>query len=109
MQMSLLFEEEKGINSGSRLECLGSICNDREVLGSTMHEFINTEWAAEQLTNAHVLRQEVNKTMRKLMQDYDLLLTPMLAFPPFEVGINGPIMIDGRKIHTGYRLFSRLI
>jgi aspartyl-tRNA(Asn)/glutamyl-tRNA(Gln) amidotransferase subunit A len=61
-------------------------------------EFIRTEWTAEQFTDALMVRKAVQNKMWGLMQNYDLLLTPTLAVPPFEVGIQGPEMIDGRAV-----------
>lgn len=45
-------------------------------------------------------RKAVNNKMWRFMRNYDLLLTPTLAVPPFEVGIQGPEMIDGRKVEA---------
>ena len=63
-----------------------------------LREFLKTEWTAEQLTDAMVARKAVNNKMWRFMRNYDLLLTPTLAVPPFEVGIQGPTMIDGREV-----------
>ncbi len=61
-------------------------------------EFIQTQWTAEQFTDALMVRKAVQNKMWRLMQDYDVLLTPTLAVPPFEVGIQGPTNIDGRDV-----------
>ncbi len=61
-------------------------------------DFIRTEWTAEQFTDALMVRKAVQNAMWRLMQDHDLLLTPTLAVPPFEVGIQGPEVIDGRSV-----------
>lgn len=74
------------------------------LLGPTMTSFIQNDYTAEELTNAHILRQDVNIKMRKFMKNYDLLLTPTLAVPPFEVGINGPTEIDGKTVHDSHWL-----
>jgi aspartyl-tRNA(Asn)/glutamyl-tRNA(Gln) amidotransferase subunit A len=63
-----------------------------------LRDFLKTEWTAEQLTDAMVARKAVNNKMWRFMRNYDLLLTPTLAVPPFEVGIQGPTMIDGREV-----------
>ena len=60
--------------------------------------FIQAEWTAEQFTDALMVRKAVQNAMWRLMQDHDLLLTPTLAVPPFEVGIQGPEVIDGRSV-----------
>lgn len=61
-------------------------------------DFIEAEWTAEQFTDALMVRKAVQNAMWRLMQDHDLLLTPTLAVPPFEVGIQGPEVIDGRSV-----------
>jgi aspartyl-tRNA(Asn)/glutamyl-tRNA(Gln) amidotransferase subunit A len=38
--------------------------------------------------------------MWRFMRDYDLILTPTLAVPPFPVPIQGPEKIDGRMVST---------
>ncbi len=38
------------------------------------------------------------------MRGYDLLLTPTLAVPPFQTGIQGPEVIDGRGVPSTYWL-----
>jgi aspartyl-tRNA(Asn)/glutamyl-tRNA(Gln) amidotransferase subunit A len=63
-----------------------------------LRDFLKTEWTAEQLTDAMVARKAVNNKMWRFMRNYDLLLTPTLAVPPFEVGIQGPTLIDGREV-----------
>ena len=60
--------------------------------------FINTPWTAEDLTSAVMTRKAVNNKMWRLMQDYDILLTPTLAVPPFALDIQGPDKIDGRMV-----------
>lgn len=58
--------------------------------------FLTTEWSAEDLTNAQMVRKNVNNTLSCFMQKYDYLLTPTLAVPPFELGIQGPETINGQ-------------
>jgi aspartyl-tRNA(Asn)/glutamyl-tRNA(Gln) amidotransferase subunit A len=53
---------------------------------------------AEEFTDALMMRKHVNNKMWRFMANYDLLLTPTLAVPPFEVGIQGPTEIDGRPV-----------
>jgi aspartyl-tRNA(Asn)/glutamyl-tRNA(Gln) amidotransferase subunit A len=71
-------------------------------LGSRMTphvlEFLRTEWTAEQFTDALVMRKAVNNKMWRFMRKYDLLLTPTLAVPPFELQIQGPTQIEGRTV-----------
>jgi aspartyl-tRNA(Asn)/glutamyl-tRNA(Gln) amidotransferase subunit A len=59
---------------------------------------IETQWTDEQLTDAVVTRKHVCNKMWRFMRKYDLLLTPTLAVPPFEVGIQGPSVIDGKEV-----------
>ncbi|SFL55386.1 amidase [Geodermatophilus ruber] len=61
-------------------------------------EFLRREWAAEDFTDALMVRKAVTNRMWRLMRDHDLLLTPTLAVPPFEIGIQGPTEIDGREV-----------
>lgn len=53
-------------------------------------------WTAEAFTTANMMRKRVANHMWRLMQRYDLLLTPTLATPPFPVHMQGPEIIEGR-------------
>jgi aspartyl-tRNA(Asn)/glutamyl-tRNA(Gln) amidotransferase subunit A len=57
-------------------------------------------WKAEDFTNANLKRKEVTNKMWRFMRNYDLILTPTLAVPPFPVHIQGPEKIDGRMVST---------
>jgi len=59
---------------------------------------LEQDWKAEDFTNAVMTRKAVYNRMWRFMRDYDLLLTPTLAVPPFETGIQGPEVIDGREV-----------
>lgn len=61
-------------------------------------DFLRRNWTAEEFTDALMMRKHVNNKMWRFMANYDLLLTPTLAVPPFEVGIQGPTEIDGRPV-----------
>jgi len=53
-----------------------------------------------------VTRKSVVNKMWRFMANYDLLLTPTLAVPPFPVHCQGPEKIDGRMVarrHSGSR------
>ncbi len=67
-------------------------------------EFLERDWTAEELTNAVMTRKAVYNRMWRFMRNYDLLLTPTLAVPPFETGIQGPEVIDGREVEPFYWL-----
>jgi aspartyl-tRNA(Asn)/glutamyl-tRNA(Gln) amidotransferase subunit A len=60
--------------------------------------FFQRHWTAEEFTDAIMVRKAVCNKMWRLMQRYDLLLTPTLAVPPFPVGIQGPEVIDGQPV-----------
>ena len=72
-------------------------------------EVLRVDWTAEQLTSAVVRRKAVYNAAWRFFRSYDLLLTPTLAVPPFEHGLQGPPVIDGRRWtgSTGCRSRSR--
>lgn len=59
-------------------------------------DLIQRPWTAEDFTNAVVGKKAVNNKMWKLMANYDLLITPTLATPPFGLHMQGPDKIEGR-------------
>ena len=61
-------------------------------------DILETEWSAEDFTEAKKARQALNLELRGFIEGYDLLVTPTLAVPPFEVGSPGPTEIDGREV-----------
>lgn len=61
-------------------------------------DFLRRPWTAEDLTNAVITRKSVVNKMWKFMRNYDLLLTPTLACPPFPVHMQGPEKIEGRIV-----------
>lgn len=65
-----------------------------------LRALLQTPWTAEDLTNAVMGRKAVNNKMWRLMERYDLLLTPTLAVPPFPVHMQGPEKIDGRMVSS---------
>jgi aspartyl-tRNA(Asn)/glutamyl-tRNA(Gln) amidotransferase subunit A len=62
---------------------------------------VQREWTGAELTDAKRIRKMVVNKMWRLMQNYDLLLTPTLAVPPFTVHMQGPEMIEGKMVDTG--------
>ena len=62
-------------------------------------DFLNRPWTAEELTSANIARKALCTRMAHFMMDYDLLLTPTLAVPPFPVGSQGPEKTEGRIVH----------
>ena len=61
-------------------------------------DFLNTPWTAEQLTSAVMARKGVANKAAEFMSNYDLLLTPTLAVPPFALHIQGVEKIDGQIV-----------
>lgn len=58
-------------------------------------EMLARDWSAEDLTNAVMACKAVHNKMWRFMRKYDLLLTPTVAVPAFEVGMQGPSAIAG--------------
>jgi aspartyl-tRNA(Asn)/glutamyl-tRNA(Gln) amidotransferase subunit A len=69
-----------------------------EEMSPHLVEMLRRDWTAEDLTSAHMVRQSVNNRMWRFMTDYDLLLTPTLAVPPFPLNMQGPEIIDGKMV-----------
>jgi aspartyl-tRNA(Asn)/glutamyl-tRNA(Gln) amidotransferase subunit A len=67
-------------------------------------DVLRVDWTAEQLTSAVVRRKAVYNASWRFFRSYDLLLTPTLAVPPFEHGLQGPPVIDGREVDGFYWL-----
>jgi aspartyl-tRNA(Asn)/glutamyl-tRNA(Gln) amidotransferase subunit A len=57
-------------------------------------------WTAENFTDADRQRKAMCNKMWRFMANYDLLLTPTLAVPPFPVHMQGPEIIDGRMVRS---------
>ncbi|MGW0854640.1 amidase [Streptomyces sp. NPDC002690] len=60
--------------------------------------WMTREWTARELTDANIARKALTNRMAALMADYDLLITPTAAVPPFAVGVHGPETIAGRTV-----------
>jgi aspartyl-tRNA(Asn)/glutamyl-tRNA(Gln) amidotransferase subunit A len=61
-------------------------------------EFLRRDWKAEEFTDALMVRKAVTNKLWRFMRNYDLLLTPTLAVPPFGLHIQGIEKIDGRMV-----------
>ncbi|GAA3717316.1 amidase [Gordonia hankookensis] len=59
---------------------------------------LRREWSAEDFTSATMWRKSIVNRMAALMGDHDIVITPTACVPPFEVGIQGPSVIDGRDV-----------
>ena len=75
-----------------------------EKMSPHLREVLEVDWKAEDITNAVMTRKAVYNKMWRFMRDYDLLITPTLAVPPFETGIQGPEVIDSREVEPFYWL-----
>jgi aspartyl-tRNA(Asn)/glutamyl-tRNA(Gln) amidotransferase subunit A len=69
-----------------------------EAMSPHLVEVLRNDWTAEQLTSAVMGRKALSNAAWRFFRGYDLLLTPTLAVPPFEHGIQGPTEIDGRQV-----------
>jgi aspartyl-tRNA(Asn)/glutamyl-tRNA(Gln) amidotransferase subunit A len=61
-------------------------------------DFTMRPWTAEELTDAVMVRKAVTNKLWRFMTRYDLLLTPTLAVPPFQLHVQGPEKIDGNIV-----------
>ncbi len=95
----------------------GTVVNESDLVGlrrladdlgdrMTPHltDVLRSEWTAEQFTSAVMGRKAVYNAAWRFFGTHDLLLTPTLAVPAFEHGIQGPTTIDGRDVDPFYWL-----
>lgn len=68
-----------------------------QAMSRPLAEILETDWTAEDLTNAAMVRQQLSNTMRSFMESYALLLTPTMPCPPFPIGQEAPEQI-GPKV-----------
>jgi len=61
---------------------------------------------ATEYASAALQREEYCDKMQPFFEKYDLLLTPTLAVPPFELGISGPEEIAGVKGPLDWTVFT---
>lgn len=59
---------------------------------------LQTDWTAEDFTEALMMRKAVVNEMAATMQRYDLILSPTSAVPAFALDSEGPTEIDGRTV-----------
>jgi aspartyl-tRNA(Asn)/glutamyl-tRNA(Gln) amidotransferase subunit A len=67
-------------------------------LDADIVDVLETQWTAQEFTEAYKARQRLNIVLREFMQEYDLLLTPTVGVPPFETGGTTPEMIEGQHV-----------
>ncbi len=61
-------------------------------------EFLDRPWTAEDITDAVRGRKAFVNRMWRLMENYDLLVTPTLTVPPFPIHMQGPEKVGGRIV-----------
>jgi aspartyl-tRNA(Asn)/glutamyl-tRNA(Gln) amidotransferase subunit A len=59
---------------------------------------VQRQWSATEFTEAIVQRKRVANAMWRFFRNYDLLLTPTVATPAFQLQVAGPETIDGKKV-----------
>jgi aspartyl-tRNA(Asn)/glutamyl-tRNA(Gln) amidotransferase subunit A len=59
-------------------------------------DLVMKPWTGADFTDAHTQRKAICNAMWRFMSNYDLLITPTLAVPPFPVHMQGPEIIEGR-------------
>lgn len=85
------FEREMGV------DLLG---DHRDEISSHLVEYVEAgrEYSAVELGPANAVRTLVYEEIQRTLGEYDLLLTPTLAMPPFEKGTHAPDEIDGTPV-----------
>ena len=73
-----------------------------ERMSAHLVEVLRADWTVEQLTGAVMHRKMVYEAAWRFFRGYDLLLTPTAAVLPFEHGLQGPPVIDGREVDGFY-------
>jgi aspartyl-tRNA(Asn)/glutamyl-tRNA(Gln) amidotransferase subunit A len=72
--------------------------NDRQAFSPDLAAMIERSWTALEFTDAIVARKKIVNAIWRFMQRYDLLLTPTVAVPAFDLDIAGPRSIDGKDV-----------
>jgi aspartyl-tRNA(Asn)/glutamyl-tRNA(Gln) amidotransferase subunit A len=100
--------DDPGPHFWTLVACDSDLAGMRAMIKGREHEvsphlvaLVQKEWSGQDFTDAKKVRQHVVNKMWRLMQRYDLLLTPTLAVPPFPVHMQGPEMIEGRMVSAG--------
>ena len=76
----------------------GLLQTDRTAFSSELAAMIERPWTATEFTDAIIARKKIVNAVWRFMQRYDLLLTPTVAVPAFDLGITGPPSIEGRDV-----------
>jgi len=72
--------------------------NDRQAFSHDLTAMIEGPWTALEFTDAIVARKKIVNAVWRFMKGYDLLLTPTVAVPAFDLGIAGPATIEGKDV-----------
>ncbi len=59
------------------------------------------EFSSEVINLAEIQREIVYENICKHFKEYDILITPTLACPAFELGVSSPTKIDGKEVAVG--------
>jgi aspartyl-tRNA(Asn)/glutamyl-tRNA(Gln) amidotransferase subunit A len=70
----------------------------RERMSPGLVAMLETDWTAEDFTQALMMRKAVVNRMAEVMGSFDLMLTPTAAVAAFDVNSEGPTEIDGRPV-----------
>jgi aspartyl-tRNA(Asn)/glutamyl-tRNA(Gln) amidotransferase subunit A len=70
----------------------------RHEMGAHLVELVERDWSGEEFTDALTGRKRLCNAMWRVMERYDLLLTPVSAVAAFPVDLLGPPTIDGRSV-----------
>ena len=71
---------------------------DRQAFSHDLTAMIERPWTAVEFTDAIVARKKIVNAVWRFMQSYDLLLTPTVAVPAFDLGIAEPSTIEGKDV-----------
>ncbi|MFX1478208.1 MAG: amidase [Promethearchaeota archaeon] len=75
----------------------------REIMDPGLVEMaeIGFGYSAEIINQAEIQREIVYDNICKHFKEYDILITPTLACPAFELGVSSPLKIDGKNVPAG--------
>ena len=81
------------------LSGMRALIDERGVdISPALLEMLRRPWSAEDLTDATIGRKAVVNRMSRLMQRFDLLITPTVASVAFPIGLMGPPTINGKEV-----------
>ena len=74
---------------------------DGQAVSPELAAMIQRSWSATEFSDAIIARKRIANALWRFMKRFDLLLTPTVAVPAFEVDIPGPSTIDGKDVSPG--------